>query len=233
MAKLDLADTSRTREVSSANVTKPEMTSTAPRSSSRMPLIAGGLVVAALATFFATRSTPIEPPTTPATHADLAVSTEPVAAQVLLDGVLLTGLTPMSVPSLEVGREYHLRIVKEGYTPADRVVRAGADLNAKILLTAKQTIKTPFKVGGKKDLLAPAPATAVPTGNGTVRFSVEPWGQIAIDGKNVGVTPMPPIKVASGSHTVTIRNSDLQKSTKRTIIVRQGEETVVQEDFLK
>jgi serine/threonine-protein kinase len=52
----------------------------------------------------------------------------------------------------------------------------------------------------------PTPAIAAPL-KATVFFAVAPWGNIIVDGKNVGVSPpLTSLKVTPGSHTVEIRN---------------------------
>lgn len=44
---------------------------------------------------------------------------------------------------------------------------------------------------------------------GTLRLAVSPWGEIRIDGKNVGVAPpLTGLKLAPGKHRVEIRNGD-------------------------
>ena len=47
----------------------------------------------------------------------------------------------------------------------------------------------------------------MPPARGFVRFTVLPWGHIAVDGHIVGTTPMaPPIEIAAGAHGLTITN---------------------------
>lgn len=49
--------------------------------------------------------------------------------------------------------------------------------------------------------------TSVPPARGFVRFTVLPWGHIAVDGHIVATTPMaPPIEIAAGAHELTITN---------------------------
>ncbi|MEN6586713.1 MAG: serine/threonine-protein kinase [Sulfuricella sp.] len=55
----------------------------------------------------------------------------------------------------------------------------------------------------------PAPAAQIaPRFEATLTFSITPWGEVYVDGKNMGVTPpLNELKVEAGKHTVEIRNA--------------------------
>ncbi len=59
---------------------------------------------------------------------------------------------------------------------------------------------------------APAASTAAPAValKGTVRLAVEPWAEVWVDGKNMGVTPpLKQLSLTAGPHRIELRNGDL------------------------
>jgi len=62
---------------------------------------------------------------------------------------------------------------------------------------------------------APAPGAtnlpkAPPPATGTLRLAVEPWAEVWVDGKSVGVTPpLTQLSLPAGAHRVQLRNGDL------------------------
>ena len=59
-----------------------------------------------------------------------------------------------------------------------------------------------------------------------VDFRVRPFGTVTVDGKAIGDTPFPPVKLAPGSHRVQVVNRDLNKTVTRTFEVKAGGQNV-------
>jgi hypothetical protein len=83
----------------------------------------------------------------------------------------------------------------------------------------------------------PAPATAAPASPtaavamGTVRLSVEPWAEVWVDGKSMGLTPpLTQLKLPAGAHKLQLRNGDLSPS-ELTVTVPAGKYVTVQHRF--
>jgi len=59
---------------------------------------------------------------------------------------------------------------------------------------------------------APVPPSVAPSSHreeATLDFAIMPWGEVHVDGNNMGVTPpLKELKVAAGKHKVEIRNAD-------------------------
>ncbi len=54
-----------------------------------------------------------------------------------------------------------------------------------------------------------APTALAPTPRGQVTLAISPWGQIEVDGSNVGTTPpLNQLTLSAGPHQITIRNAD-------------------------
>ncbi|MCC6806500.1 MAG: serine/threonine protein kinase [Deltaproteobacteria bacterium] len=66
---------------------------------------------------------------------------------------------------------------------------------------------------------------------GKVRFIVKPWGEVEVDGKSVGLTPLPPMDLPAGTHKVVIRNSELGKTVTKTLLIESGKQSEVRHSF--
>lgn len=71
------------------------------------------------------------------------------------------------------------------------------------------------------------------TGPGMIQVVCSPWGNVSIDGRPVGMTPIGAVSVPPGSHTVTATNSDLGASRAATVKVVSGKTAFVKFDFKK
>jgi len=63
---------------------------------------------------------------------------------------------------------------------------------------------------------------AVPEGPGMLQVAVKPWGEVSVDGKVMGTTPLDRITLASGSHLVRVKNPAFDAWEGR-IVVRPGQ----------
>ncbi len=69
-----------------------------------------------------------------------------------------------------------------------------------------------------------APTSAV-LAEGVVQLAVSPWGQVEVDGKPMGTSPpLTRLTLASGNHTITVRNTDFPAYT--TTLTIDGESPV-------
>jgi serine/threonine-protein kinase len=59
-----------------------------------------------------------------------------------------------------------------------------------------------------------------------VDFRVRPFGTVTVDGKLLGDTPFPPVKLSPGVHRVQVVNGELGKSVTRTFEVKSGQPNV-------
>ena len=67
--------------------------------------------------------------------------------------------------------------------------------------------------------------------NGKLEFSIEPWGDIYVDGKKRGVNPPPlVVEVSPGKHRVEVRNKDLPKHVE-TVVVKPGKTIKISHKF--
>ncbi|MEO0813392.1 MAG: PEGA domain-containing protein, partial [Myxococcota bacterium] len=58
---------------------------------------------------------------------------------------------------------------------------------------------------------------------GELAFDAKPWADVYVDGKKVGTTPLLPVPVFEGLHTVRFVNRGVKKDTSKTVEVAPGE----------
>jgi serine/threonine-protein kinase len=68
-------------------------------------------------------------------------------------------------------------------------------------------------------------------GHGGLRVEVTPWAEITVDGRVIGITPMAPIALDEGMHTVALANRDLGVVDKRRVMVVPDKETLLKLDL--
>jgi serine/threonine-protein kinase len=68
-------------------------------------------------------------------------------------------------------------------------------------------------------------------GQGSLRVAVTPGAEVTVDGRSVGGTPLPPIELGEGTHTVTLANRELGVVAKRKLIIAPDKETLLKLDL--
>jgi serine/threonine protein kinase len=85
-------------------------------------------------------------------------------------------------------------------------------------------------------LPVPTPATAAPTpepapvGQGLLQIAVKPWGDVSVDGRALGSTPLDKVQLATGPHTVSIRHPAYAPIERR-VTIRSGQTEKLIVDF--
>jgi eukaryotic-like serine/threonine-protein kinase len=62
---------------------------------------------------------------------------------------------------------------------------------------------------------------------GTLRVKVSPWAKVIVDGNLVGETPLLPLTLSTGEHTVMLVNETFNKTEQHRIRVEAGKETLL------
>lgn len=71
-----------------------------------------------------------------------------------------------------------------------------------------------------------------PPAPGTLAIRVNPWADVTVDGMAVGQTPLRPLSLGAGEHTVVLRNADLGRERILQVRLQPGETTVVAQDLM-
>ncbi len=87
--------------------------------------------------------------------------------------------------------------------------------------------------GPRPPVVATSDSSAEATGPGTLQVTVSPWGNVVVDGVPRGTTPIGPISLAPGPHTVSVTNPDLGASRSATVKVVSGKLSSVGFDLKK
>lgn len=75
------------------------------------------------------------------------------------------------------------------------------------------------------------PMGAAPAERGTLRLLVNPWAEVRVDGEVLGPTPLPPIALSPGRHTVVLSNDSLSARRTLQVSIHPGDETVLRVDL--
>jgi predicted Ser/Thr protein kinase len=75
-----------------------------------------------------------------------------------------------------------------------------------------------------------APTPAVEAANGTLKLRVVPWAEVSLDGRLVGTTPLRPLSLPAGDHTVRLQHPSYRPLQKK-VTVRAGEVFVLEVDL--
>ena len=107
---------------------------------------------------------------------------------------------------------------------ADSRASPPPDAPARATLPKRRVDARPAKV---------SPVEEKSTGTGTLAFRVRPWAEIFVDGRSVGISPVPPVDLPAGRHHVLLRNTDIGKERTITTSIARGETTTVRVDLLE
>jgi hypothetical protein len=66
-----------------------------------------------------------------------------------------------------------------------------------------------------------------------VAARVRPWGNVTLDGRKLGTTPMSPVSVYEGPHTLEVFNPKLKAKKTRVVMVKPRRVTVIKLDLSK
>lgn len=76
----------------------------------------------------------------------------------------------------------------------------------------------------------PPPPPAAEPAAGTLRLHVAPWAEVSVDGRPIGTTPLKPLSLPPGAHTVRLQHPDFRPLQKK-VNVRAGEVFVLEVDL--
>jgi serine/threonine-protein kinase len=188
----------------------------------------------------------MRPPVALPEETGIEILSIPTGADVLLDGQLYSGKTPLRIGGLNPKRSYQVELRLAGYANERtqvaleqtgwRTVQLALASEAPKSLPVVPTARIPHGESSKprKHEHEPAPVVAAaPTGQGKARFIVQPWASVTIDGERIGDTPMAPQMLRAGPHTIVLSNSETGKSITKKIEIGVGQELVIRENLDK
>lgn len=199
----------------------------------------------------AAQPTPPAPtPPTAEPRGGFALDSTPTGARVLVDGVLRAQTTPISAMDLTPGM-HAIRLEADGYSPWQTTIdvlpgqmkalpRATLEAIAapepeparsssrtssrtRSSSSSRTPVATQRPAGETVGFLPPStPAAPATTGTGTLRINSTPWTEVYVDGERRGNTPQMNISVRSGSHRITLVNSEFNIRDSFSVEVAPG-----------
>jgi len=148
---------------------------------------------------------PNEPPAVPVFAGRVLVRSTPPGARVFVDGKD-RGQTPAAVSDLSRG-EHRVRVVRDGYTSAERrvVLSPSQPIQSLTVPLAREPRVTPKQTATGVAPVATKPSETQPAGPGSLVVESRPPGAtVIVDGRAVGTTPMTVGDVRAGNHSVRI-----------------------------
>ncbi|MCB0272691.1 MAG: serine/threonine protein kinase [Bdellovibrionales bacterium] len=165
--------------------------------------------------------------------AKVALSSEPVGANIQIDGVSVNAQTPTTL-DLEMGKVYKLTFVKEGFeektTTIDVTSQNKVQKSVYLNPIRKKAVVEKKRV---KKIETPSLGTdqkALKTGE--LNLITVPWSYVYINGKKIQETPLTNFSIQAGEHTVTLSNpaQKVQDYTMK-VTVKEGKKTICSFNF--
>ena len=76
-----------------------------------------------------------------------------------------------------------------------------------------------------------ADPAAKPLAKATVSIDASPWGQVWLDGRSLGDTPLADLKIAAGEHQLKVSNPETGKNNSQRLTLKPGERRTVRVDL--
>ncbi|MCP3097729.1 protein kinase [Myxococcus sp. K15C18031901] len=79
----------------------------------------------------------------------------------------------------------------------------------------------------------PRVAVRAPVAKGFLEIRVRPYAVVKIDGKSYGQTPLDPVELTEGKHTLKLSNADLGKDVTKVVEIKAGKTTPIRHNFME
>lgn len=99
---------------------------------------------------------------------------------------------------------------------------AARDSGARVVSAEGRARRAPVRAAKAERRTATAPVRT-----GTLRLRIQPWARVHVDGDFKGVTPMGPIELPAGTHTLLLTNDELRVRRTMKVTIRANREKLV------
>jgi serine/threonine-protein kinase len=193
-----------------------------------------GLAILLGATFFYWPRPELAPVAASAAAATLVINSQPDSAEVLIDGVLRTGQTPLIVSDLPAGKTVTVELRKPRYLPQRQL--AYLDASVRTMDFSLSAERPGVRTAIIKPAVAEAPLPLPPPSShrpGFIKFKVQPYASIFLDGAFLGDLPMRDRELPPGEHRIEIVNKDYGFDKTISVKVSPEQTTVVTETIVR
>jgi hypothetical protein len=116
-------------------------------------------------------------------------------------------------------------------TPAPMEARASAVNDVAGVVQAAGTVLPARPSAAVTASADTKPVVAAPVAAGLIKLSISPWGEVLVDGHDVGVTPpLNQLTVPAGEHVIIVRNGD-SPEFRQTIHLQAGKTLQIKHNF--
>jgi len=170
------------------------------------------------------------------------VTSTPPGAIVFLDGKRWEQQTPATIDSVAAGTPHTVILQLTGFKDSEQKVTVPAGDISKVDVTLEKLEapppvppvaaatpahitkgKKPVHVAQKSGKSPAQEQKTVAQGDGFLLIGTTPYCEVLVDGAPRGVTPLPPLKIAAGKHTITLVNSRFNINRQVTVDVPANE----------
>jgi eukaryotic-like serine/threonine-protein kinase len=185
----------------------------------------GAVVVALVATagwLWQGQQVQVLPPVATSAATSKAAASGPTSTRVVPSTAVESPVSANMVPNPTAPANTNQNASPDSSTsPSLPMAAASANASSTTLAAAPASTVPPAAALSPGESIAPTTAaastpsaTAVTTGK--LRLALSPWGQVEVDGKNMGVSPpLTQLTLDAGEHVVTVRNADFAPRTIR------------------
>lgn len=163
---------------------------------------------------------------TPRAYASIVFESDPKGATVTVDGREV-GTTPTTWEKAVVGRDYRVRLRLNGHEDSNFSAEAPDQAGESRIFTRKLSVKAAGTAPPSGGTTAP---TAAAPGKVSVSLAASNrWGEVYIDGKKVGTTPLFNYSLPAGPHKIEVKNAEigLDKSETVTIVGNETKRVII------
>jgi hypothetical protein len=118
--------------------------------------------------------------------------------------------------------------------PATQVVTDAGPTASGSAPPSSSTAPSPVGVHGSPPVRPPPAAASADeesTEPGTLQVVAIPWANVSVDGRPLGVTPVAPVSLPPGTHTVVLVNSELGATRTMSVTIKPGKPSLLRVDL--
>jgi len=156
--------------------------------------------------------------------ARLSVRSTPPGCSIELDGLLLSGSTPLNDHPLEPGKQHSVAVICKGYPKKTKTVSGQPGEKFSLSFSLKPQVRRPESV---------RPPVTAKVKTGKLTLDTKPWTEVYLGKRKLGMTPLLGIELPAGRHKLTIVNQARGIRETIEVIVKAGKATTIRKTLIQ